>query len=190
MFNFKQMNKQVLFIQGGGDNGYEEDTRLVDSLQTLLGATYQVHYPKMNSDETLPDFGWVRQIENNINAISGEIILAGHSLGASLLLKCLTENQIRKNIVGIFLISTPFWRGNENWVQGLKLKEDFEKKLSKNVPVFLYHCRDDEEVPFEHLSRYKQSIRNATFREIESGGHQLNYDLSIISNDIKSLENK
>lgn len=181
------MKKQVLFIQGGGNGGYEEDAKLVDSLRSSLGVNYEVHYPRMGSDETLPDFGWVRQIDNEINAITSELILVGHSLGASLLLKYLTETQVRKNIIGIFLISTPFWSGNENWVQGLKLKEDFAKKLTNIVPIFLYHSRDDKEVPFEHLSYFKQKIQNATIREIESGGHQLNYDLLIVSNDIKSL---
>jgi len=31
------MSKQVLFIQGGGDDGYEADKALVASLQTALG---------------------------------------------------------------------------------------------------------------------------------------------------------
>lgn len=56
------MNKQVIFIQGGGYGGYDEDARLVCSLRTSLGADYNVHYPRMNSDETLPDFEWMRQI--------------------------------------------------------------------------------------------------------------------------------
>lgn len=181
-------SQQILFIQGGGESGYDEDTRLVDSLRITLGATYEVHYPKLNADETLPDFGWLQQINKEINSITSELILVGHSLGASMILKCLTETQIKKNIIGIFLIATPFWSGNENWIQELKLKDDFAEKLRKNVPVFLYHCRDDEEIPFEHLSWYKKKIQNAIVREIKSGGHQLNYDLSLISKDIKSLD--
>lgn len=181
------MNKNVLFIQGGGDRGYEEDAKLVASLRMLLGATYDMHYPRMQSDEALPDFGWMQQIGNEITVIVGDVILVGHSLGASMQLKCLSEIQVRKKIAGIFLISTPFWSGDENWVHGLKLKEDFAEKLPKNVPIFLYHCRDDEEVPFEHLSFYRQKLPYATIREIESGGHQLNNNLSIIADDINSL---
>lgn len=182
------MKTHLLFIQGGGEGGYNEDARLVDSLRTFLGTRYEVHYPRMNSDETLPDFGWMSQINNEINAMTGEVVLAGHSLGASMLLKCLTETQISRKIEGIFLISAPFWSGNENWVQGLKLKEDFAVKLNITVPIYLYHCRDDEEVPFENLSRYKQKIPYAIVREIENGGHQLNNDLSLVSEDIKSLK--
>jgi len=181
------MNKQVLFIQGGGEAGYAEDAQLVASLQTELGATYQVHYPRMPSNEALPDFGWLQQIHHEITLIQGDVILVGHSLGASMLLKYLSEKQVRKNITGIFLLSTPFWSGDENWVQGLKLKEDFADKLPEKVPVFLYHCRDDEEVSFDHLALYQQKLPDAAIRQIETGGHQLNNDLSMVAKNMKSL---
>ena len=37
--------KQVLFIQGGGEGGYEADAKLAASLQKGLGAAYNVRYP-------------------------------------------------------------------------------------------------------------------------------------------------
>ncbi len=181
------MNRQVLFIHGGGGGGFEEDTGMVTSLRTALGKAYEVHYPQMPSDESRSDFGWLQKIEDEITAINGDVILAGHSLGASMLLKYLSENELRKKIIGIFLIAPPFWSGDETWVQGLKLKEDFQDKMPKAVPVFLYHCRDDNEVPFDHLLIYKQKLSQATVREIANGGHQLNNDLGLVTQDIKSL---
>ena len=177
----------VLFIHGGGENGYEVDAKLASTLLQELGEAYNVYYPQMQIDENLPDFGWLAQITKEISLIKDEVILAGHSLGASMLLKFLSENKIKNKITGIFLISTPFWRGDEDWVQGLKLKEGFVKKLPNNVPIFLYHCRDDEEIPFEHLIFYKQKLLHVHFREIAEGGHQLNNDLAIVAQDIKSL---
>ena len=180
------MNNCVLFIQGGGGEGYEADKKLVASLQAALGETYEVRYPQILSDETLSYFGWPLQIGKEIANINGNIILVGHSLCASLLLKYLSENEIKKTIRAIFLISTPFWRGTEDWKQGLKLSEDFSDKLPKNAPIFLYHCRDDEEVPFAHLSLYAQKLPRAIVREVGSGGHQLNNDLSLVAKDIMS----
>lgn len=110
-----------------------------------------------------------------------------HSLGASLLLKYLSETQVRKTIAGIFLIATPFWSGNEAWKQGLKLQANFGEKLPKNTPIFRYHCMDDEEIPVNHLNRYSQQLPQATIREIASGGHQLNEDLSAVADDILSI---
>ncbi|MFI5132004.1 MAG: alpha/beta hydrolase [Chitinophagales bacterium] len=181
------MNNCVLFIQGAGDEGFEADKKLVASLQNALGETYEVHYPHMLSDETLSDFGWPTQIGKEIANVKGDVILAGHSLGASLLLKYLSENEIKKKIRAIYLISTPFWRGNEDWKKGLTLQKNFPDKLPKKVPIFLYQCRDDEEVPFENLLHYTQRLPQATVREIPKGGHQLNNDLTIVAKDIKSL---
>lgn len=181
------MNKNILFIHGGGDNGYEVDNELAASLQSSVGNGYKVHYPRMKSDEELPDFGWIQQIGKEIDNINNEVILVAHSLGASLLLKFLSEYELKNRIYGIFLISTPFWDGDEDWVQGLKLKEDFSEKLPKSVPVFLYHCRDDKEIPYSHLSVYRQRLPDATVREIDTGGHQLNNDLSMVADDIKKL---
>jgi len=183
------MSKHVLFIQGGGNGGYEADAKLVASLRKALGPAYDVHYPEMLTDETGPDFGldWLKQIGEEIASIKGEVILAGHSLGASMLLKYLSENQIKKDIAGIFLIAPPFWSGNEDWVQPLKLQEDFSDKLPKDVPTFFYRCKDDEVVPLDHFTFYKQHLPWAVFREVSQGGHQFNNDLTPVADDIKSL---
>jgi predicted alpha/beta hydrolase family esterase len=179
--------RNVLFIQGGGGNeDHDADAKMVVSLRKALGKAYTVRYPLL-SNESSPDFGRKKQIEKEISLIKGEIILVGHSLGASMLLKYLSENEVKQKIGGIFLISTPFWSGSEDWQQGLKLQEKFPDKLPKNVPIFLYHCRDDEEVPFDHLSIYSHKLTQATVREVETGGHQLNNDLTLVANDIKSL---
>jgi uncharacterized protein len=181
------MKKQVLFMQGGsGEEDYAADAKLVESLQAALGEGYVVHYPLL-PNESVPDFGRKKQIDKEISLIKGDVILVGHSLGASMLLKYLSESRVQKKIDGIFLISTPFWSGDEDWVQGLKLNKDFADKLPKNVPVFLYHSKDDEEVPFDHLGLYSQNLPAATVRKITAGGHQLNNDLSIVAKDIKSL---
>ena len=181
------MDNCVLFIHGAGDEGYEADKKLVASLQAGLGETYELRYPQMFSDETLSDFGWPPQIGKEIASIKGNVILVAHSLGASLLLKYLSEKETKKKIRAIFLISTPFWRGDEDWKQGLKLHKNFPDKLPKKVPVFLYHCKDDKEVPFDHLGLYSQNLPQATVREIANGSHQLNNDLTIVAKDIQSL---
>jgi predicted alpha/beta hydrolase family esterase len=174
------LTKQVLFIQGGGEGGYEADAKLVTSLQTALGKDYQINYPQLQTDAAAPDFGWPKQIGEEIAKLRDDIILVAHSLGASLLLKYLSENKISKKIAGIFLIATPFWSGKE----GLTLRKDFAKDLPQSSRIFFYHCRDDEEIPFDHLASYRHNIPGATFREIESGGHQLDNNLSLIAKDI------
>jgi len=178
------MKKNILFIHGGGYGGYEADKELVASLQKLVGIEYHINYPEIVSDESVSDYGWSEQIGTKISYTKSEVILVGHSFGASMILKYLSENYVKKTIKGIFLIAAPFWDGNEDWQAGLKLQEDFACKLPDEVPIFFYHCHDDEEIPFSHLDHYKQKLTNATFREIKSGGHQFNNDLTFVANDI------
>src|SRR6186713_2261656 len=137
------MKKQILFIQGGGDDGYEADKSLAASLKKKIGQDYDLKYPDLGSDESLPDFGWLKQIGKEISKAKSNVILVGHSLGASMILKYLSENPFNEKIKGIFLVATPFWSGNEDWKQGLKLKENFAEKLPDQIPIFFYHSKDD-----------------------------------------------
>lgn len=179
--------KQVLFIQGGGDGGYLADKILVNSLKDSLGKDHKVEYPEIRSEETLPDYGWTKQIGDHIRTMNNGFVLAGHSFGASMILKYLTEHPIGTIIDGVFLLGTPFWSGNESWQKKLKLKDNFANKLPDSVPIFFYHCKDDEEIPIAHLYMYRRKLPKAIFHEINSGGHQFNNGLMRVVQDIKSL---
>ncbi|MBZ4191991.1 alpha/beta hydrolase [Niabella beijingensis] len=183
------MSKQVLFIQGGGDDGFTADAPLAASLQEALGAAYQVHYPQVQADEIIMEVArqWLHHIDKQIAAASDGLILTGHSLGGSMLLKYLSENTVRITIAGVFLVAPPYWNGDQDWVQPLKLQEGFPAQLPKDIPLFFYQCRDDEVVPFDHFTRYRQQLPRSVFRELPSGGHQFNDDLSIVATDIESL---
>lgn len=181
------MNKQILFIQGGGDDGYTADKALVASLRKALGKGYTIAYPELKSDESQPDYGWVKQIAKQISDYNEDLIIVAHSFGASMLLKHLSENSVPKNITAVFLLATPFWKGDEDWQKGLMLEKDFAGKLPKDIPLFFYHCRDDEEVPFAQFEKYKKKIENATFHAIKTGGHQFEDALNNVVTDIKSL---
>lgn len=176
----------IFFQGGGGQDDYEADACLVSSLETNLGSDYMIRYPILHNEDS-PDFGRGRQIANEISTAQQDLILAGHSLGASMLLKFLSENQVSKHIAGVFVISTPYWSGNEDWVEPLKLQPNFPEKLNRKIPFFFYHCQDDEVVPFAHFRVYRQHLPWASFREIVSGGHQLNNDLTPVARDIQSL---
>jgi len=175
--------KEVLFIQGGGEAGYEADEALVASLRAALGPAYTVRYPRM-SVEQKPDFGWGAQIGKQLAASTSGVVLVGHSLGASLLMKYVTEHAIKRQIAGIFLIAAPFWGAAQ---QALALQDDFGHRLPQGAPVFLYHALDDEQVGVEHVDKYAQKLPGATVRKLASGGHQLGNDLTAVANDIRSL---
>ena len=183
------MKHQILFIQGGGENAHEADGLLVESLRTALGPTYKVLYPKM-PNESDPDYEkWKGQIKDELSG-PGEMILIGHSLGGSFLLKYISEEKIETTIRGIYLIATPYWGGDGWRYEGYKsvaLPESLASKLPNETPIFFYHSRDDETVPFAHLNLYAEKLPQATIRELDGRGHQLNNDLSEVVEDIMGL---
>ena len=184
------MHKQVLFIQGAGKGAYEEDEKLVASLRHLLRREYEVHYPAMRNEDDAEYETWKRQIERNLAELDGVVIVVGHSVGASILIKCVAEGDAKK-ITGIFLIATPFWGGDKGWkyegYEAFVLPDRPGDKFPANARVFFYHSRDDEVVPFAHLALYAQKFPQATIRELNGRGHQLNNDLSEVAEDIKNL---
>nr|WP_295926551.1 alpha/beta fold hydrolase [uncultured Dyadobacter sp.] len=181
------MAHQILFLHGGGSKeDYEADQKLVDSLRASLGPAYAFRYPFLPDDGT-PDLGRRQQIAREISDCEDGVILVAHSFGASMLLACLSEFEIGRDITGIFLIATPFWEGSEDWVEPFKLRADFATGLDRTTPLFFYHCLDDEEVPVAQLSNYEQQLPWAKFQRIPAGGHQLNDDLTIVAKDIRSI---
>ncbi len=179
------MKKRVLFVHGAG--GDEEDKKMVASLRDKLGAAYDVRCPKMPNEDSPEYDAWKDRIAEELTDLNGETILVGHSLGASILLKYLSEEVVEKPVAGLFLVAPPYW-GTEDWEVGeYELRTDFAAKLPKDLPTFFYHSRDDEWVPFAHLALYAEKLPQATIREFDGRGHQFNNDLSEVAQDIKGL---
>lgn len=181
------MKKQVLFIHGGGEGAYDADGKLVAPLQDALGAEYNVRYPKMPNEERPEYEAWKARISKEHAALNGTVLLVGHSLGGSILLKYLSEENVKEPVAGIFLIATPYWGAEEWQVDEYMLQEDFASQLPKETPIFLYHSRDDEVVPFAHLAMYAEKLPRATIRAFDDRGHQFNNDLSEVAADLISL---
>ncbi|GAB2800710.1 alpha/beta fold hydrolase [Rhabdobacter roseus] len=184
------MNKQVIFIHGAGEGAYQEDALLAKSLQKELGPDYDVRYLEMPDEDNAPYDAWKQIIENELHQLQKPVVFVGHSVGASHLAKILTEIEAPTPITGVFLLNAPFW-GGEGWLyegyKELELPKDIASKLPKEARVFLYHTHDDEVVPFDHMALYAKLLPQATRREIDQGGHQLNYDLAPVAADIKVL---
>lgn len=181
------MKQQVLFIQGAGKGAHQEDGELVKSLRGELGDGYSVHYPKIPGDGDTGYDDFKDRIARELDGMDGRVILVAHSVGSSVLLKYLSEEKVKTPVDGIFLIAAPFV-GEGGWgLDDGALREGFAAKLPKDVPIFFYHSRDDEVVPFEHLALYAKKLHDATIRKLDGRGHQLGNDLSEVAEDIMSL---
>jgi uncharacterized protein len=180
-----RMQTQVLFIQGGSEGAYEADRLLADSLQKALGNEYGVRYPRMPNEDDPQYDAWKTAIEASLAESRGAIALVGHSLGAFMLVRYLAETRLPPGLIGLFLIATPFVSETEGWrFPDLAPPESFAKKLNA-VTIFLYHSRDDEVVPFEHLALYRARLPRATVHMFEGRGHQFRNDLTEVADDIR-----
>src|SRR6266508_5545537 len=169
----RNMRKRVLFIQGAGEGTYEEDGELVKSLQDVLGTEYNVLYPKMPEEEDSGYEAWKAQISRELATLDDGIILVGHSVGSSMLLKYLSEENVENSIAGIFLIAAPYW-GTGGWqVNEFRLDEGRASKLLKALPIFFYHSRDDHIVPFTHWRCMQESFRRELFANSMGAGISL-----------------
>jgi hypothetical protein len=182
------MRRQVLFVQGGGKGAYDADARLAASLESKLGADYQVRYPRM-PDEDEPDFAaWKACIAQELAAMGEGALVVGHSIGASVVIRVLAESEAERGLAGVFLIAAPFWHDDEVWRwKEAELPKDAGDRLSGGPPLFLYHGRQDEIVPFGHLGLYAKALPKAVVRRLEGRNHQLDDDLSEVAGDILRL---
>ncbi len=62
-------------------------------------------------------------------------------------------------------------------------------RLRDLSPLYLYHSRDDPEVPFADLERYSRALPQAIVRALDGRGHEFNQaHFPELAADIRSLE--
>jgi predicted alpha/beta hydrolase family esterase len=181
------MTRQVLFVQGAGQGAHEADAKLAASLARELGPDYEIRYPAM-PDEDAPEYAaWGPCLAQELAAMGEGPLLVGHSAGATMLLIFLASGTPQPVPAGIFLIAPPFC-GEGGWDCGdFNFPKDLNAKLPPGVPLFLYHGREDETVPFAHMDLYARVLPEAALRVLEGRDHQLNDDLSDVARDIRQL---
>jgi predicted alpha/beta hydrolase family esterase len=181
------LKSHVLFVHGGGEGAHEADEKLAASLRDALGGGYDVRSPKMPNEGSPEVEAWKDRISEELAAMDGEVVLVGHSVGAFVLLKYLSEEEPEKPVAGLLLVAAPYV-GTGGWeLDEYALREDFASELPEGLQVFLYHGRD-EEVPFEHLALYEANLPRAAVRVSDGRGHQFGDDLSEVARDIREIE--
>jgi uncharacterized protein len=175
----------VLFVQGGGEGAYDEDAALAASLERALGGEYAVRFPRMPDGDDPNVKSWKRKISAELSRLPGKVMLVGHSVGGSILLKYLSEEEVKRPIAGLFVLAAPSWDGDHWNFDDLKLPHDIAEKLAYIPRIFLYHSRDDVVVPFAHLALHGAQLPQATIRAVDGRGHQFGNDLTDVAEDIR-----
>jgi predicted alpha/beta hydrolase family esterase len=182
------MKIPLLFVHSAGpQNLYEGSGGLISHLRESLGDLYEVRSPEMPDPENPRYELWREQLKKEFGHLKQESILVGHSLGASVLLKYLSEEKYNVSIAALFLVAVPFW-GNQEWAfDEFVLEKNFSSRLATIPFIFLYHSRHDDWVPFNHLDQYARRIPGAIVRTLEGHEHEFNKGLPQLITDIKAI---
>lgn len=178
--------RQVLFVQGGGAGTHDEwDDVLVDSLRAGLGAGYEVRYPRMPEEDDPSYPRWSDAIWREMADLDEGAVVAGHSVGGTLLVQALTERPPRHRLAAIVLIAAPFvgqggWPGDD-----FALSDDLGDRLPPGVQVHVFHGAQDETAPPTHAQLYAHAIPRAHVHLLPGRDHQLNGDLAEVARAIR-----
>ncbi len=139
-----------------------------------------VHYPRF-SDEDMSYDAWRREVSGHLEALGPHVAVVAHSFGASVALRHVLED--RPSLSALVLLAMPYW-GTTGWdVAEYAPPAAFEPPV---VPIFLHHCRDDEEAPIDHLAHHVAALPGAAVREHETGGHQLSGRMAAVAADLSA----
>jgi predicted alpha/beta hydrolase family esterase len=177
---------QVLFIQGGGAGAHDEwDDKLVESLRRELGDGYEIRYPRM-PDEGDPGYArWSAAIRREMADLDDGAVVAGHSVGAAILIHALAEQPPDRALRAIVLIAAPFV-GEGGWPSDeFELTSDLGARLPPGVRVHVFHGLQDDTAPPSHADLYALSIPQTQVRQLPGRDHQLNNDLSDVAEAVR-----
>ena len=165
---------------GKGKGSYD----LVKYLKSKLSDEFKILFPKIDQPNSPTYPKYKKMFATSFAKMTSPVILIGHSLGGSTLLKYLSEEKPNISISGLFLISTPHWKSN---MKEFQLKENFQTSL-KNIPaIFLYHSKDDRDVPIENLEFYDSVFKKATVHKLPGKEHIFSKGLPQLVLDIKTF---
>lgn len=199
------MKKQIVVIHGGDTfENYEEYLKFLNNfdidieryksskndwkpwLREKLGENYEIILPVMPNKTNAIFYEWKIWLEKIIPFLNNEIILIGHSLGASFLIKYLSENKFPKKVKGVFLVSGVFDTDVEGY--GLASFSLPEKLDLQTENIFIYHSKDDPVVSFSNLEKFKNVLPQAKTRVFEDRKHINQETFPELAEDIINLK--
>jgi pimeloyl-ACP methyl ester carboxylesterase len=137
-------------------------------------------------DESDPSFArWSAAIRREIADLGDGAVVAGHSVGATILVHALAEQPPDRGLGAIVLIAAPFV-GEGGWPSDeFELTSDLGARLPPGVRVHVFHGLQDQTAPPSHADLYALAIPQAQVCQLPGRDHQLNNDLSEVAEAIR-----
>lgn len=157
-------------------------------LSEKLGAEYEVISPRMPNSANAKYAEWKLWFEKHFRFLNDEVILVGHSLGASFLAKYLSENTFPKKIIGTFLVAGPFSVDEGRQLVEFVPPPSLALLEQQGGALFLYHSKDDDVVSVGELAKYQRALPTATVRVLDGRGHVTGDEFPELVSDVQSLK--
>lgn len=137
-----------------------------DNLQEKLGSDFQIVKPSMPSKRNAKYYEWSTWFQKMLPYLHDNVVLVGHSLGATFLVKYLAENKLPIIVSQVHLVAGGFvYKGGFDLPKSVALIEE------RCENIFLYHSRDDKVVDFEDALKFQKVLPHATLVQFEDRNH-------------------
>ncbi|MFA6278743.1 MAG: alpha/beta hydrolase [Candidatus Paceibacterota bacterium] len=158
------------------------------NLQETLGDTYEALIPRMPNSNNAKYIEWKIWFEKLFPFLNDEVILIGHSLGASFLAKYLSEEQFPKKILATFIVAGPYDSDGDRPMVEFILPDSLALFEKQGGTIFLYHSKDDPVVAFSELAKYQKALPSAKVNVFEDRKHFNQESFPEIVTSIKSIK--
>ncbi len=190
--------KQIIIIHGGNvcptedafytslkKRDYDPFKKRIDwkdLLVTELQSTYQIIRPIMPNGWDARYKGRKIWFEKIFPYLNGEdLILVGHSLGGIFLMKYLAENKFPQQIKQLHLVAAVIDDAYVNdpdkrlmdFIFDVEMLPKIQKKIEK---IFIYHSKDDNEVPYSHAEKIQSYLPNAKIISFTDRWHFIEWE--------------
>ncbi len=178
----------VIYIHGAGaQRPGSESGLLLEKIKHELNDSSLFHAPSMPNPNSPDCQSWMEALDANVHKSAGPLILIGHSLGGSVILKYLSENIVETEIQHVLLLAVPFW-GSQGWnISSYHLKNENIDQLLNFNNINFFHCLDDKVVPASHLKEHLNLIPHAEGQIFKTGDHYFTDCIGKIKKQIRQL---
>jgi len=166
---------------------FKETPNWKSSLQKILGDEYEVLASRMPNKNNAKYVEWKIWFEKMFPFLNDEVILVGHSLGASFLAKYLSEERFPKNVLATLLVAGPYDSDGDRTMVEFILPNSLQLFEEQSDRIFLYHSKDDPVVAFSELAKYQKTLPRAKSSIFEDRKHFNQESFPEIVTDIRKI---
>lgn len=178
------MTAPVLFVHGGGDEAYDYDRKIADRLKQALGPHRPIAVPHIPGLESLDWPATAAQLGAALDAVPAGAVIVAHSVGASAVLKLLSEGRDPR-LAHLVLLAPPYNGADGEWGDDdFAFPANFASHLPRHLEITIWHSRDDEIIPVANAERYRQKLTRARIILLDGYGHQFEGPLGFLADAI------